>query len=54
MKIDTLGVQAFVATQVGVRVGSRVGEGVGEAAERLAGIALIALGAILVAEQLTF
>jgi putative Mn2+ efflux pump MntP len=47
-----LGAQAFVVTQVGVRLGNRVGERMREAAERLAGIALIALGAFLFAAQL--
>jgi manganese efflux pump family protein len=48
-----IGVQAFVVTQIGVRVGSRVGERMREAAEKLAGIALIALGVVLLVAQLT-
>jgi putative Mn2+ efflux pump MntP len=48
-----IGLQAFVVTQVGVRVGSRVGERMREAAERLAGVALIALGVVLLFAQLT-
>jgi putative Mn2+ efflux pump MntP len=51
--IAAVGVQAFVVTQIGVRIGTRVGAGIGEAAEKLAGTALIALGAILFFEQLT-
>jgi putative Mn2+ efflux pump MntP len=39
--------QAFVVTQIGVRLGGRVGEGLREGAENVAGIALIALGVIL-------
>jgi manganese efflux pump family protein len=39
--------QAFIATQLGVRIGARVGSRMQEGAERLAGLALIVLGAIL-------
>ncbi|HMD57568.1 MAG TPA: manganese efflux pump [Solirubrobacteraceae bacterium] len=39
--------QAFIVTQVGIRLGSRAGEGLREGAEKLAGLALIALGVIL-------
>ena len=45
--------QAFVATQIGVRIGARVGERMREATEKLAGLALIALGTVLLLEQLT-
>jgi manganese efflux pump family protein len=48
-----VGVQGFIFTQVGVRIGSRVGERLREGAERLAGVALIALAAVLLVEQLT-
>ena len=47
-----IGVQTFVVTQLGVRLGARVGERVSEGAERLAGIALTALGLILLVEKL--
>lgn len=47
-----LGIQAFVATQIGTRVGARVGERLREAAERIAGVALIALGVVLLLTQL--
>ncbi|GAA5186163.1 hypothetical protein GCM10023322_31810 [Rugosimonospora acidiphila] len=50
--IIAIGVQAFVAVQLGVRLGTRVSERLREAAERLAGIALIALGLLLIAERL--
>lgn len=43
--------QAFVAAQLGVRVGARVGEEVRERAERLAGVALIILGAFFIAAR---
>jgi putative Mn2+ efflux pump MntP len=39
--------QAFIVTQIGLRLGGRVGEGIREASEELAGLALIALGVIL-------
>jgi putative Mn2+ efflux pump MntP len=44
--------QAFVMSQLGLRVGARLGERVREGAERLAGIALTAVGAFLLAEKL--
>ncbi len=44
--------QAFIAAQLGMRLGARVGEQVRERAERLAGLALIALGLALLAERL--
>jgi putative Mn2+ efflux pump MntP len=45
--------QAFVLTQVGLRLGDRVGAGLREGAERLAGVALLLLGLILLVTQLT-
>ena len=45
-------VQAFVAAQVGMRFGTRIGDVIRERAERLAGVALIALAAVLVVLQL--
>jgi manganese efflux pump family protein len=50
--IAAIGVQAFVAAQLGVRLGARVGQRWREAAERVAGAALIALGLFLVVERL--
>jgi manganese efflux pump family protein len=47
-----IGVQTFVVTQLGIRLGARVGERVREGAERLAGVALAALGLILLVEKL--
>jgi putative Mn2+ efflux pump MntP len=49
--IVAIGVQAFVAVQLGVRLGARVGERRREVAERVAGAALIALGLFLVGER---
>jgi putative Mn2+ efflux pump MntP len=47
-----IGAQAFVAAQLGLRLGSRLGEAAREWAERLAGIALLALGALILVEKL--
>lgn len=43
--------QAFIVTQVGIRLGARAGERWRERSERVAGIALIALGAVLLATR---
>jgi manganese efflux pump family protein len=51
--VIAIAAQAFIATQIGIRLGGRVGEGMREATEHLAGLALIALGAILLISQLT-
>jgi len=45
--------QAFIATQIGIRIGGRVGARMREATEKLAGVALIVLGAILLITQIT-
>jgi len=47
-----IGVQAFAAAQLGLHLGARIAERYREAAERLAGIVLIALGLFLAAEHL--
>jgi len=51
--VIAIAVQAFVVTQVGVRLGDRVGNRWREATERVAGIALIALGVILLTVSLS-
>jgi putative Mn2+ efflux pump MntP len=51
--VIAIGAQAFVVTSIGVRLGSRVGERWRESPERVAGAALIALGATLLAVRLT-
>jgi putative Mn2+ efflux pump MntP len=51
--IAAIAVQAFIAAQLGLAVGAKIAERWRERAERLAGIALIALGAYLIAGQLT-
>ncbi len=50
--VIAIGVQAFVVTQVGVRLGTHVGAKAREAAERLAGVALVGLGVVLLLERL--
>lgn len=47
-----IAVQAFVGVQLGLHLGARIGERFGEIAERLAGLALVALGLFLLAERL--
>jgi putative Mn2+ efflux pump MntP len=51
--IALIGIQAFVVAQLGLRLGSRLGELVREGAERLAGLALIGLGILILVEKLT-
>jgi putative Mn2+ efflux pump MntP len=51
--IAAIALQAFVVAQLGLAAGAKIAERWRERAERLAGIALIALGAYLIAEQLT-
>jgi putative Mn2+ efflux pump MntP len=43
LAVTMIGIQAFAVSQLGLRLGARVGERVREGAERLAGVALIAL-----------
>jgi len=47
-----IAVQAFVLSQLGLRIGARVSERFRESAERLAGIALAAVGLVLLGERL--
>lgn len=47
-----IAVQALVAAEAGMRLGGRVGERIREGAERLAGLALIAVAALLLALRL--
>jgi manganese efflux pump family protein len=47
-----IGAQAFAVTQLGVRLGGRLGARWRDSAERVAGVALIALGIVLLAERL--
>jgi putative Mn2+ efflux pump MntP len=50
--IIAIALQAFVAAQLGLALGAKIGERWRERAEQVAGIALILLGAYLIAEQL--
>jgi putative Mn2+ efflux pump MntP len=45
--VIAIGVQTFIVTQAGIRLGSRLGARWRESAERVAGVALIALGVVL-------
>src|SRR5437870_9692815 len=47
-----IGIQTFVATQLGIRLGARLGERIREGAERLAGAVLGILGIVLLVEKL--
>lgn len=49
--IVLIAVQAFVVTQLGLRLGHRLSERLREGAERLAGVALITLGVVLLFER---
>lgn len=49
--VVAIAVQASFGVQLGLRLGARIGERFGEIAERLAGLALIALGLFLLAER---
>jgi len=42
-----VGMQAFLATQLGLRIGARLGEKIRERAEWVAGVALIAVALVL-------
>lgn len=53
LAVILIGAQAFVLSQLGLRLGSRISENARENAERLAGIALIGLAALLTFEKLS-
>jgi putative Mn2+ efflux pump MntP len=50
--VIAIALQAFLAAQLGLAIGARIGERWRERAEQVAGIALILLGAYLIAERL--
>ena len=52
LAIVLIGGQAFLVAQLGLRLGARLGEATREWAERLAGIALLGLGMLILVEQL--
>jgi len=52
LAIMLIGAQAFVAAQLGLRLGARLGTWGREAPERVAGLALIGLGVLVIAEKL--
>lgn len=49
--IVLIAVQAFVAAQLGLRLGARLSERLRDGAERVAGVALAALGVVLLLEK---
>ena len=52
LAVVLIGAQAFLVAQLGMRLGTRGSEALSEVAERLAGIALIALAILLLVTQL--
>lgn len=52
LAIALIALQAFLITQLGLRLGDRLSERLREGAERVAGIALAALGLVLLADKL--
>ena len=50
--IIAIAVQTLVAVQLGLYLGARIGERIRAGAERLAGVALIALGGYVLTEHL--
>ncbi len=53
LAIILIGAQAFILSQLGLRMGARLGVKVRAGAERIAGLALIAVGVGLLTEKLT-
>lgn len=51
--VAAIAAQTLVVTQLGMRLGAPFGEHIRERAERLAGVALIALATVLLADKLT-
>lgn len=49
-----IALQALVLSQVGLRLGARAGAAAGERAERVAGVALVALAAVLLVQRLAW
>jgi putative Mn2+ efflux pump MntP len=50
--VALIAAQAFVMSQLGLRLGARISGGLREGAEKLAGVVLVGLGAVLVIEAL--
>jgi manganese efflux pump family protein len=48
-----IGAQAFLVAQLGLRVGTRLGEAAPEGAEKIAALALLGLGALILIEKLS-
>ncbi len=52
LAVILIGAQAFLLAQVGLRLGARLGSVAAELAEKLAGVALLGLAALLLVERL--
>jgi manganese efflux pump family protein len=52
LAVVLIGVQAFAVAQLGLRLGAKLGEAAREWAEKLAGLALVGLGILILAEKL--
>jgi putative Mn2+ efflux pump MntP len=52
LAVVLIGVQAFAVAQLGLRLGARLGKAAREWAEKLAGVALVGLGVLILAEKL--
>lgn len=52
LAVVLIGIQAFAVAQLGLRLGARLGDAAREWAERLAGVALVGLGVLILVEQL--
>ena len=52
LAVILIGAQAFIVAQLGLRLGSRLGEAARESAEKIAGLALIGLGLLILIEKL--
>lgn len=52
LAVILIGAQAFLVAQLGLRLGSRLNEAVRELAEKIAGLALIGLGVLVLVERL--
>lgn len=52
LAVIVIGAQAFVFAQLGLRLGSRLGAAAREGAERLAALAVLGLGIVILAEKL--
>jgi manganese efflux pump family protein len=52
LAVILIGAQAFIVAQLGLRLGSRLSEAAREGAEKIAGLALIGLGLLILIQKL--